>query len=136
MAIFMEKLQKVREHEKRVNSSLQVRLGDEPPTEAERERVAALRAEHAARIQQQELDAVASRTRTVKHVAGAIVTASNGEGPPLLAHGPAEEDGKGKTGPPEDVLIALQNGDMFDDLAKRVFSSKRFINAARLVIIR
>lgn len=153
MAIFMEQLQKVRDHEKRVKSSFQVHLGTEPPTQAEQERMADLRAEHAARMRAREYEAAASRTKTELHVAGALcarsgraVTTQAESGPPIPdsseEFGRQPNSGRGdasadqESGPSEYVMDALRGSVLHDDLAKRAFSRNRFLAAGRLFIIR
>lgn len=156
MAIFMEQLQKVKDHEKRVKSSFQVHLGTEPPTQAEQERMAALRAEHAARMRAREYEAAASRTETELHVAGALcarsgraVTAQAESGPAIpdssKEFGPQTNNGGGdasadhgcqESSPSEYVMDALRGSVLHDDLAKRAFSRNRFLAAGRLIIIR
>lgn len=158
MAIFMEKLQKAREHEKRVKSSSQVHLGQDPPTQAELDRMAALRAEHAAHMRAREGQAAACRTETELHVAGALsirsVAGARTEAAPdhvdvgsnsgatanhvsqsLEVKGDATQHCTGDE-PPDHIIHALQSGTTNNDLAKRAFSQRRFIQAARLIVVR
>eukprot|EP00892_Ulva_mutabilis_P008651 jgi/Ulvmu1/6158/UM028_0014.1 len=194
LAIFMEQLQRAKEEEKRVHSSFQVRLGQDPPTQEELDRKAALRAEHAARMRAREAEAAACRTETELHVAGALSMhchaeastdavlgdqaqasedgagadplspaadhlradpASTGVNPveanpsstgadPLGAdpfpNSPGEAGSAGKDRkphrPPEHIIAALECGETFDDVAKRVYSRRRFVEAGRLIVFR
>lgn len=153
----MEQLQKVKDHEKRVKSSFQVHLGVDPPSQEEQERVAALRSEHAARTRAREVQAAACRTETELHVAGALCTRTSGvvgvrarpcevvaesstPGLDPVSDGAGQANSGGHDcetdGPSEYVMDALHCGLTFNDLAKRAFSRKRFVEAARIVVIR
>lgn len=153
----MEQLQKVRDHEKRVKSSFQVHLGVDPPTQVQQEHMAALRSEHAARMRAREVEAAARRTETELHVAGArctrtggavaaqgrpceviVESSSSGLEPALVAAGAANsgDHSREAAGPSEYVMDALRCGHTFNDLAKRAFSRKRFVEVARIVVIR
>lgn len=150
MAIFMEQLQKVKEQEKRVKSSLHVHLGQDPPTQAEVDRMGALRAEHAARTRAREAEAAARRTETELHVAGAR-SMHSAAAPDTEAAPGSQEAGSGadhppqaigashardQTTPPQRIIDALQCGVTYNDLAKRMFSRNRFVQTGRLVVIR
>jgi hypothetical protein len=157
-ALFREQLQKVKDRRKTVKLSMQVEQGSVPPTKEQVEKYLELQRAHKERMRQRHASLASNRHSTILQTSGACsfaqvpdpgkADALHGAEPQNASSPPAEgQDGPSTeqasmqcsqtpSGPPEDVLRALQCIEASDGLAKRAFSRRRFINAVGTVVVR